>query len=192
MDDVRTTQSDGVAKQAMSIDVLSGLTDQEWTALRDLRDAVYPPEEEGAWAGGGMEWAPAHWRVGVWAPDGVLACHVGMQLRTGTYNGDEVKIGGVGGVKTHPRYRGRGYAEDAMRSAAEFFHRCGDVDFGLLVCDPPLVDYYTRVGWREFTGRLFMTQFDKHTEFTYSRIMTLPVVGKAPTDGDIDLGGPPW
>ncbi|QRK90708.1 hypothetical protein [Saccharopolyspora erythraea] len=62
------------------------------------------------------------------------------------------------------------------------------MDFGLLVCDPPLLEYYSRLGWRKFTGRLLITQFGENAEFTYSRVMTLPVLGAAPADGAIDLG----
>ncbi|MER7403726.1 GNAT family N-acetyltransferase [Streptomyces sp. NPDC000070] len=181
-----------MSEMAISIDLIAELGEQEQEALGELRDAVYPPDSETVWSGADLEWSAAQWRVGVWSPDGTLACHVGVLLRTGTCDGKDVTIAGIGGVKTHPRYRRLGYAENAMRTAEKFFHALENVDFGLLICDPPLLNYYSRFCWREFTGRLLVTQFGEPAEFTYSRIMTLPVLGSAPADGVIDLGGPPW
>ncbi|MFJ4972178.1 GNAT family N-acetyltransferase [Streptomyces sp. NPDC088755] len=175
-----------------AIDVMAELTDREKTELGDLRDAVYPPETESGWTGADMEWAPAHWRVAARTSDGTLASHVGILVRDGVHSGTAVTIAGIGGVKTHPRYRRQGHAARAMRRAEDFFHTRGDIDFGLLVCDPPLLDYYAALGWKQFNGRLLVTQFGARTEFTYSKIMTLPVRGTAPAGGVIDLGGPPW
>lgn len=180
------------AEPTISFDLMADLSKRDLAALRELRDAVYPPEAEADWFGAEMEWASAQWRAGVRDPDGTLACHVGILLRAGRLDGRDVRIAGIEGVKTHPRYRRRGYAQSAMRSAAKFFHAQGGVDFGLLVCDRPLLEYYSRLGWREFTGRLHITQFGENAEFTHSRIMTIPVLGAAPEDGEIDLGGPPW
>ncbi|WP_282792784.1 GNAT family N-acetyltransferase [Streptomyces sp. CC224B] len=192
MADANTTDHGGAAAPEMSIDRMADLPDREQSALRELRDAVYPPEEEAGWSGAAMEWAPAQWRVAVRSPDGTLACHVGMLFRSGRHDGKAVRIAGIGGVKTHPRYRRRGYAEAAMLRAEKYFHERGDVDFGLLVCDPPLLPYYSRLGWQEFEGRLLVTQFGEEVEYTYSRVMTRSVLCATPTEGVIDLGGPPW
>ncbi|MEH0416185.1 GNAT family N-acetyltransferase [Streptomyces sp. B21-083] len=180
-------------RTTMSIDLMADLAEHERNAVAELRDAVYPPAEEADWSGADVEWSPARWRVGIWSGDGELATHVGLLLRAGTLDGKDVTIAGVGGVKTHPRHRRFGHAQRALRAAGEFLRARGDVDFGLLVCEPPLLGYYSGLGWREFTGRLLVTQYGEPTVFTASpHVMTLPVLGPAPADGVIDLGGPPW
>ena len=101
-------------------------------------------------------------------------------------------IGGVGGVKTHPAARLRGYASLGLNRAVEFFHAQPDLAFALLVCEPHLIDYYGRLGWRTFDGRLLVAQRETTTEFTLNRAMTLGIQRATPTTGTIDLKGPPW
>ncbi|MEU6129894.1 GNAT family N-acetyltransferase [Saccharopolyspora sp. NPDC047091] len=180
------------ADPVISLDRAADLSAPELAELTALRHAVYPPADEADWAGADLEWAGAHWRVRVRAPDGSLVCNVSLLVRTGAEAGREVTIAGVGGVQTHPGYRRRGYAHAALRASEAHFRSRGDVDFGLLVCDPPLLRYYAELGWREFTGTLLVTRFGEPTEFVLSPVMTLPVGGAAPVDGVIDLGGPPW
>lgn len=192
MPDMHTADRSDTPRPTAAIGPIAELSHEERAAIEALRDAVYPPEAEGDWSGAALEWATAEWRVGIHAPDGTLACHVGMLVRAGGYDGHRVRIGGVGSVKTHPRYRRRGYAATAMRHAAEFFRARGDISFGLLACDEPLMDYYRGLGWHRFDGRLVVTQYGTEVDFTFSPVMTLPVLGDAPTDGIIDLGGPPW
>jgi aminoglycoside 2'-N-acetyltransferase I len=117
--------------------------------------------------------------------------YVGVHLRAATWDGRPVLVGGVGGVKTHPTARGRGFAGLGLRRAVEFFAEEG-VAFGLLVCEPPLVGYYTARGWREFAGRLLVRQGGAAVEFTLNRAMTLGVESEGPASGRIDLCGPPW
>ncbi|AOS64549.1 GNAT family N-acetyltransferase [Actinoalloteichus hymeniacidonis] len=177
---------------ATSVDLLAGLSDSERAELVELRDAVYPPAADAEWSGADMEWAAARWRVGIWAAEDELVCHAGLLVRTGRFDDAEVTIAGVGGVKTHPDHRGRGYGALAMRAAQEFFRSRGDIDFALLVCDPPLLGYYAALGWQEFEGRLSVTQFGKRSKFDFSRVMVLPIGGPAPVGGMLDLAGPPW
>ena len=79
-----------------------------------------------------------------------------------------------------------------QESVMGFFRDQPDVGFALLVCDPGLIGYYGRLGWREFNGRLRVRQRGVATEFTLCRVMTHPVQSEGPTGGTIDLCGPPW
>jgi GNAT superfamily N-acetyltransferase len=171
---------------------VADLTDSEGDELRALSRAVYPPEVSAAWPGRHLDWAAPEWCVLARADDGRLASYVGVTLRRATWDGRPVRVGGIGGVKTHPEARGRGFASGGVRRAVEFFHEQGGVAFGLLVCEPHLIGYYERLGWREFAGQLLVAQHGTTAEFTFNRVMTTGVRSPAPASGIIDLLGPPW
>ena len=177
---------------ALSVDRVSELPDQDLAAVRALSQIVYPPAEATDWPGRHLEWAEPEWCVRVWEPSGQLVSYVGVLLRNATYNGQSVRVGGVGGVKTHPAARRRGYAGRGLQRAAEFFQERCSVAFALLVCDPRLLSYYASLSWREFVGTLWVAQYGSRAKFTFNRVMTLSVSGEAPANGTIDLGGPPW
>jgi hypothetical protein len=103
-----------------------------------------------------------------------------------------VRVGGIGGVKTHPALRRRGLAGRGVRRAVEFLFEQPDIGFALLVCEPHLIGYYSSLGWREFGGRLVVRQHGAAADFTLNRVMTHDVQSAGPLTGTIDLMGPPW
>lgn len=160
-------------------------------ALRDLSAAVYPPEQAASWPGRLLEWAVPQWSVFRRGYDGGILSHAGALLRDGLIGGSPVRIGGVGGVKTHPEARGRGLASAVVRRAVELLREQG-ADFALLVCEPALIPFYERLGWVSHPGGLVVRQHGEAVEFTFN----LPMVyllryAKVPA-GVIDLMGPPW
>jgi GNAT superfamily N-acetyltransferase len=171
---------------------VADLTAGEQAALRTLAAAVYPPETAAAWPGLALEWAPAQWSVIGWDTEGEAACYVGIVLREARWNGRAVKVGGIGGVKTHPASRGRGFAGTAILRALDFFREQGDVDFGLLVCEPALSPFYEHLGWRRFFGSLLVVQQQATVPFTFNLPMTVPIRLYESLGGTIDLRGPPW
>jgi len=171
---------------------VADLTADEQAALRTLSLAVYPPEVSAAWPGRAIEWAPHQWSVIGWDADGAALCYVGVVLREARWNDRAVRVGGIGGVKTHPAFRGRRFANFAIQRALDFFHEQGDVDFGLLVCKSGLVPFYERLGWRRFPGDLLVTQRQATVPFTFNLPMTTPIRLQEPLGGRIDLLGPPW
>jgi GNAT superfamily N-acetyltransferase len=178
---------------AMTLDRIADFSDADREALRALSAAVYPPREVTDWPGRRIEWATAEWGVRIRGADGAaVLCYVGINLRHAQLDGHPVRVGGIGGVKTHPAERRRGLAERGMQRAIEFFREQGDVAFAVLVCAPHLLPYYGRLGWREFTGRLLVRQHGAIEEFTFNRVMTYGVRSPAPVTGTIDLLGPPW
>jgi aminoglycoside 2'-N-acetyltransferase I len=120
---------------------VADLSADDQAALRTLSLAVYPPETAAAWPGRAIEWAPHQWGVIGWDADGAAVCYAGVILRDARWNDRAVRVGGIGGVKTHPASRGRGFATTAIRRALDFFREQGDVAFGLLVCEPGLVPF---------------------------------------------------
>ena len=125
-------------------------------------------------------------------PDGEVISHVGLVVRAGSVDGAPVTIGGVGGVKTHPRAEGRGYASAALRHAASILREEHHAAFSLLVCLDHLLPFYRRLGWEVFDGRLLVDQPTGRAVFTVNRPMVLSGQSAAPRGGTIDLQGPPW
>jgi len=177
---------------ALSLDRVSALTEEDLAAVRALSQSVYPPTETADWPGRHLEWAEPEWCVRVCEPSGQLVSYVGVLLRNATYDGLPVRVGGVGGIMTHPATRRRGYARRGILEAEKFFREQGSVAFALLVCNPRLLAYYASVGWREFVGELWVVQTGSSARFTFNRIMTFGISGEAPAAGTIDPGGPPW
>ncbi len=174
----------------VTLERAADLSDADQAAVRALTMAVYPPDQFANWVGREVEWATPKWCVRVRDGD-ELVSYAGVYLREAAWDGRTLLVGGVGNVKTHPAARGRGHAAAAVRRAAEFFGERG-VAFGLLVCEPHLTGYYSRLGWGPFAGRLHVRQRGATLEFTLSLVMTLEVRSARPACGTIDLCGPPW
>lgn len=160
-------------------------------ALRSLKAAVYPSDEETSWEGASREWTSPEWGVLVRDDSGTLVSYTGVVQRRGFVDGSDAVIGGLGGVATHPDHRGAGYAPIGMGRALDFLAK-RDTDFALLVCRDDLVDYYSRLGWGLFEGDLLVTQFGSSEKFTFNRVMVGDLRVPAPRSGVIDLEGPPW
>lgn len=175
--------------QVLPVDQLSP---GEQAALQALGNAAYPSDPAAPQPGRGREWAGPTYRVLVWHPDGRLAAHAGLLVRDALANEQPVRVGGIGGVVTHPDMRRQGLAAAAMTHAVDFFRDLGDVDFALLVCAPRLLAYYAHLGWRQFGGRLIVHQWGETEEFTFNRVMAYPLRSSSMPEGVIDLLGPPW
>ena len=180
------------AALSVTLQRLDAVTGTDREELRALSRAVYPPSEAVDWPGRHLEWASPEWCVCVRTADGALASFVGIVLQRATYAGQPVRIGGIGGVMTHPALRRRGLVGVGMRRAVEFFQAQGDVAFGLLVCATRLLGYYGSLGWREFAGTLHILQHGQPAVFDFNHVMTIGVQAPGPVAGSIDLLGPPW
>ncbi len=161
-------------------------------ALRALTVAVYTPSVLASLPATRVTWAQAQWSIRVWDDAERLVSHVGVLTRTVRVGDAHVRIGGIGGVKTHPDARGQGYASHGIREAVRFFSDELRVAFALLVCLPPTVPFYERQGWRRFDGTLLVQQPEGIISFTANLPMVLPILSPAPVDGTIDLCGEPW
>lgn len=182
----------GPEEAIASIGPVSRWTDEQTRELWQLTEAVYPPDENGEWAGAKIEWARPDMGVRVVDSSGWLVSYVGVLTREGIYDGEPVMIGGIGGVKTHPDARGLGYAALGMEHATQWLLGQPEVDFGLLVCQDDLLGYYGNMGWKQFGGTLLTLQEGNTVEFTFNNVMTRDLAGEGPTEGVIDLLGPPW
>jgi predicted GNAT family acetyltransferase len=70
-----------------------------------------------------------------------------LVIRRARHDEAIVLIAGIGAVKNHPAFRGRGLALSAIGAALGNGVEQG-CDFGLLVCEDHFVPYYERSAWR--------------------------------------------
>jgi aminoglycoside 2'-N-acetyltransferase I len=170
---------------------IADLTDNETIIRRALAKAVYPPESVANWPGRSIEWTPAQWCIMYWGDEDEALSHTGIIIREGKADQKSVKIGGIGGVMTHPQARKQGLASQVIERAFEFFLQ-QEVDFALLVCEPPLITIYEKMGWQAYKGDLLVTQQQKPCKFTFNMPMVRSVRTDISTSNVIDLLGPPW
>ena len=138
-----------------------------------------------------MEWVEApDWYVIV-KDDGAVVSQLVIIDRIAQVEGEDIHLGGIGGVATLPEQRRRGFAGSAMLKAADFMRSVLGVDFGLLVTDTELISYYSRLGWQHVPGPLVIDQTQGKTPLDIV-IMVLPCVRKDWPPGTIDLCGRPW
>lgn len=166
-------------------------SDIQNNALDQLRAAVYPPEVIETLPGRFFSWSPTQWSILLWDQD-ELVSRVGLLIREIYSEGKIKKIGGIGGVMTHPAKQGRGIASQAMREAAKRFDTDLNVPYALLFCRPQLVEFYKRLMWRPFQGKVYVEQPQGKIEFSTNGAMVLDVKEQAPLHGELDLNGLPW
>ena len=166
-------------------------SDRQQKGLDTLRAAVYPPEVLETLPSRFFTWAKPQWSVLLWVGE-ELVSRVGLLVRAAFHDGISKRIGGIGGVATHPAKQGQGLASKAMREAAKLFHEELNVDYALLFCRDHLVPFYGKLGWKPFEGKVFVEQPGDRIEFSANGAMVLHVKEKAPLDGVMDLNGLPW
>ena len=166
-------------------------SDRQQKGLEILRAAVYPPEVLETLPSRFFTWAKPQWSVLLWEGEELLS-RVGLLVRDAFNDGIPKRIGGIGGVVTHPAKQGQGLASKALREAANRFHHDLNVPYALLFCRSQLVPFYERLMWKPFEGKVFVEQLQGKIEFTANGAMVLDVKEDAPLDGVLDLNGLPW
>ncbi len=170
----------------------SQLSDEESQALTNLDAAVYPPKPAAQEATVQQSWAHPQWHILIQDADQQLVSHVGVLTRICLCDGDEILIGGIGGVMTHPSQRRKGYAGAGLRRATEFLQNEMRVDLSLLFCGPRMLSYYRRFGFSNFAGDTFALRDGKKILFPRSEIMVRPAIKALPQCAALDLCGLPW
>lgn len=173
---------------SIEIDIQTG--DGSWGRAEPLLSASFPPEAAMILPTGPVEWAHPDLRVLIEENDEV-ACHVGIYRRVGTWKGRKIRLGGIGGVATHPDHRRKGYAGLALTAAIQTLRDERAIDFAMLVCQPHNEAFYEKRGWHRFGGELFVEQKGQRVRFD----VMAPYVFDfryGPREGVIDLCGLPW
>jgi len=161
-----------------------------WNELQPLSELVYPPEVMATIVWRDVTWAHAAWWVLVYREDRLVAS-AGLHLREARHDGARVRIGGIGGVMTHPAERRRGFATAALQRAHDVFAEQG-AQFSLLFCEPKNFAFYGGRGWSRFAGTVTVDQPGGRGPFTIMTAMVSSVSALAPSTGTIDLCGLPW
>lgn len=173
---------------SIEIEIMTG--DAAWPATKPLYDAVWPAEVLRAKPWADVKFAHADLRVMVEADEQVI-CHVGIYRREGIWKGRKIRIGGIGGVMTHPDFQRRGLASVALTAATHTLKEERATDFALLFCEPETASFYSSRGWKPFGGEVFAEQSGNRARFD----ALLPFVfylKRAPHEGELDLCGLPW
>ena len=176
----------------MSIEIEIQNGDESWSLAEGLFKKVWPVEAVRELPWGHIRWADADLRVMIEAPDGGLACHVGIFFRNVNWNGRSVHIGGIGGVATRPDCRRRGYASISLNAAIQTMRDHDAAQFALLFCEPHNFEFYRSRGWQPFGGDIDVEQPDGKMRFTVMPPFVLDLKRRAPLLGTIDLRGLPW
>ncbi|HWB88320.1 MAG TPA: GNAT family N-acetyltransferase [Acidimicrobiia bacterium] len=174
-----------------SLRPLADLDEEQRSGIKAMKEIVYPPELFSDDPVRSREWLAARWGILVTYENGEVVSYTGIVSVEGTADGEPVRIGGLGGIATHPGHRGRGLAGRSIDIAIEHLAD-QEADFALLVCRDELVDYYGSLGWRLFPGTTLNRQRGKTEVFTFNRVMVIDVTGPAPDGGTIDVDGPLW
>ena len=168
----------------------SELSASESASLRVLGEEAFKPQDEIDRQSREKEWAPPQIHIAGW-DNNEAVCHVGVTLRTGTLNGIEVAIGGIGGVATLRRFQRQGLASKGLELANDVLKE-HSLDFGLLVCRDRMIPFYGQRGWSLYTDPVSITQRGQTMPFSVVSVMVCSL-GYAPAiEGTIDLKGPPW
>ncbi|MBC7580162.1 GNAT family N-acetyltransferase [Tardiphaga sp.] len=171
----------------IEIEILTG--EASWPMVQPLFERVWPQAAEKRTTDR-IEYARAELRVIVLA-DEQPVCHVGICRREGVWKDRPIRIGGIGGVATHPDFRRRGFASVALNAALQTLKDERATDFALLFCRQHNADFYTARSWKPFAGEVFAQQRGQRVRFD----ALLPLVSylkRAPHEGEIDLCGLPW
>ncbi len=128
------------------MDTIRPIRESELDELIDLLCAVHNPQGHERYRGyieGDPTWCPSQTPVIVVGSRIVSTLRIwDRRLHLGS---TPVRMGGIGGVTTHPDYRGRGLATQLMAQTAEYLRGDG-YDLGLLFTEIP-AHFYRRLGW---------------------------------------------
>ncbi len=173
---------------AIELEIMTG--DAAWPATKPLHDMVWPQDVMRRLPWGHIEFAHADLRVLV-ENDGQVVCHAGIYWRDAVWNGNKIRIGGIGGVMTHPDFRRRGLASLALTAATHTLKEERATDFAMLFCEPDNAEFYRKRGWKLFTGEVFAEQAGQRERFDLLQPHVF-YLKRAPHEGELDLRGLPW
>ena len=136
------------------------------------------------------QWAKPDWYVVVMR-EGEPVGRLAIVERTIAIGAEAIRVGGIAGVATRPKWRNRGVASVAMRAAANFIAHELRRPFGLLLCRHQVAPVYAKLGWETVEGP---TRFMQPSgPVTYPLLTMVMRFGERPwPGGPIDLCGLPW
>jgi aminoglycoside 2'-N-acetyltransferase I len=156
-------------------------------------------DQEAAIAALGDIWEAAHLGLS-WRPktehivryvDGAMAAKVSVLKHCVSVGGENVWVGGIGGVITMPAFQKQGHATALVRYAAGYLLNQLQVPFGLLFCRDALTPFYRRLGWQMVEDSVTVQQpavsvlMPIHTMYLSCSSLAWP-------KGKVNLNSEPW
>jgi GNAT superfamily N-acetyltransferase len=138
----------------------------------------------------GLEWRQTEHHVLVMKDERNVS-HVGLLKHSVRVSGRLISVGGMGGVLTHPKYRGSGFAKMAMEEALRQAVRELDVQFGFLFCREAMLPWYEKQGWTPVEDTVWIEQGRGMIPSPLPAMIRCLAVERWPA-GEVWLGSLPW
>jgi len=136
------------------------------------------------------KWTAPNWYVTAWI-DRTLIGRAGIIQRDVLVGQRSIRVGGISGIITRPKWRRHGVASAIIDKAVTFIKDELGVQFGLLLSKEKVAPLYTRFGWKPVEWPTTFKQPSGPT--TYHKLtMVIPCSGNEWPSGPIDLCGLPW
>lgn len=167
---------------SIEIDIVTG--DHALAHVQPLFDAAAPSPSPG------VTLARPELRVIVESDEQPVS-HAGLIRRDGIWRERPIRIGGIGGVVTHPDHRRQGLASLALDAALHTLREERSNDFALLFAPAEAAAFFTRRNWKPYMGQVFAEQ--NGTRQLFEALQPLVYyLKRAPHEGELDLCGLPW
>lgn len=137
-----------------------------------------------------MQWGPVEWLV-MGLVDGAIVSNVCLLVREISVGNQPLRVGGVGGVMTHPAHQRKGYAGQLLERGHAFLRVELKVDYAHLVCAEERVAYYSKFGYRRMTAPMLVAYKGGKVYFP-GPVMVACLSGAPWPEGPVDLLGNPW
>lgn len=160
------------------------LSDEERQTLFGWGENIFGVEDAN------YRWRPKNYHF-ITEENGRALSHVGVLKTLVKAGGQEITVGGIGGVVTVPEAQGKRYVHAAMGRAAAFLCEELGAEFGMLFCLQRLVPFYARQGWRLVEEEVEFEQPEGKVVSPF-RVMVLPCGGRVWPAGKVEVAGFPW
>ncbi len=135
---------------ATSIQIAARLSDEQKAAILALGD-IWESEHLG------LIWRAKDLHIMRYV-DGEFAAKASILRHSVEINGQNVLVGGVGGVITMPAFQGQGHASAVLNYLTDYLRNHLQLPFGMLFCRPALVPFYGRFGWHLIEDTVYLEQ----------------------------------
>ena len=122
-----------------------------------------------------VDQAPVHWRLFLRNAQRFVS-HVALTEFPIEVDGEQKTTAAVGGLLTAQDEMGKGYTNQLMDAAEEFFFNQLHLNLGILFCLPRLVPFYAKRGWENISFPVTLAQ-QKGIVTWSEAVMILPKPG---------------
>ena len=137
------------------------------------------------------KWTPPNWYATAWIDHLTLIGRAGIIERDVLVGQASIRVGGISGIITRPKWRRHGVASAIIDKAVAFIKDELGAQFSLLLSKEEVAPLYTRLGWKPVEGPTTFEQPSGPT--TYPKLtMVIPCSDYKWPAGTIDLCGLPW